>query len=101
MNLEKLALEMLLRKEKFINLYNSKKESDKIRAELYIKQYVLYNYDFLVELSMMYKELDIWKEIIKVIKNFNEKNHTEKSVSNSKKSTKLTYKDLGTTNLSY
>ena len=73
MNLEKLALEMLLRKEKFINLYNSKKESDKIRAELYIKQYVLYNYDFLVELSMMYKELDNWKEIIKVIKDFNKK----------------------------
>ena len=28
-------------------------------------------------------------------------NRTKKSVSNSKKSTKLTYKDLGTTNLSY
>jgi len=32
---------------------------------------------------------------------FGEKNHTEKSVSNSKKSTNLTSEDLGTTNLSY
>jgi hypothetical protein len=67
-DVEKLALYMLLKQEKFIDLHNSKKESDKIRTKLYTKQYALINYDFLVELHFKQQELKCWTKILEVTK---------------------------------
>jgi hypothetical protein len=63
--IESAALSDLLKKPKFKKLYNSKNKTNKTKAQLYIKQYTLINYESILKLLALKKELKLWSDFIK------------------------------------